>query len=138
MSIVRTATVALCTTFAVTVPSSASAAGATEITYTDKEKSCSSYTVDGQRQKQCRVDVTVRAAGVEKGDVVTLVLVDDKNGFTNDIGSFEAKRKKAKKRFKDVVCSFGPKGDLTKVPYYVTVTDPEGELVHKTKRTTLC
>lgn len=129
---------ALFTAFALTVPTGAVAAEDTEVTFTDKTKECSSYTVDGQPQQQCRVDVTVRAAGVKKGDVVTLLQFDDKNGITFEVGSFEAKRAKAKKRFTDLVCSFGPKGDLSKVRYQVTVADSEGNQLHKTKRTRLC
>lgn len=136
MRIRHTATAALCTTLALAVPTSAVASGAPEVTYTDKVKSCSSYTVDGQAQQQCRVDLTLRAADVQKGDTITLVQVGD--GFEIEMGSFEAARKKAKKRFKDLVCSNGPKGDLTKIRYYATVVDGEGELKHKTKRTTLC
>lgn len=116
--------------------SSASARNAVEspsVAYQNIDKECSSYVMDGQEQKQCQADFTVVVTHIKKNFKIVVTARDPRHDTTSTIGRFTSDGASAKKRFRNVVVSYGPSNDQIKLRFRVIVRNAAGEKVFASK-----
>ena len=114
-----------------------SAADSPSVAYKNVVKECSSYEMDGQKQKQCRADFTVAVTDIKKNYKVVVTARDPQHDMTTKVGRFTSEGASAKKRFRDVVISYGVPDDQIRIQFRVIVKNAAGEKVFATKRRTL-
>lgn len=111
---------------------------AAKVAFKEIEKECSTSSVDGQEQTQCRASFTVAASRVKPGYKIKVIQAKTGSLMKRTVGKFTATKSKASERFENEVCSFGATDSPTKVKFYALVKDADGKKVVKTKPQTLC
>lgn len=110
-----------------------SAVDSPSVAYKNIDKECSSYVMDGQEQKQCQADFTVVVTDIKKNFKIVVTARDPRHDTTSTIGRFTSAGASAKKRFRDVVVSYGPTDDQIRMRFRVIVRNAAGEKVFASK-----
>lgn len=100
-------------------------------------KECSTYTMDGQKQKQCRADFTTAVTGIKKDYKIAVLVQDPGSDTTYAVGTFTSKGARASKRLRDAVVSYGVPDDQTRLRFHVVVRNADGEKVWPSQRRAL-
>lgn len=110
-------------------PLTARAADAPSISYKNVDRECTTYTMDGQEQQQCRADFTLAVTNIKKGYKVVLTSRDPQYDMTTTVGTFTSEGISARKRFREVVISYGVPDDQIKMRFRVIVKNAAGRKV---------
>ena len=101
-----------------------------DVAYARIHKHCSTYEMDGVKQKQCIADFTVVVTGIDGGDEVSVVGVNRRHGIDDTVATVTATSTRARTRVTSAVVAFGRPAHLSVVRYHVEVVDASGDVVY--------